>query len=493
MDGNRGQEIVVGAEAEVELGLAKDVAEECVGFLRPLLERLDEHLDVRLVRTVANAVMAIVANRNRPMALLKSELGQYLAGGPQHAPAGTKRLDRLIHSDKWRAEEAEDYLLDEAAMVAGEEAEGVGEGRVLLILDGSVVEKSESSEMEGLCPVRSAKARRLERPRPKMGTGYFHGKPAGPKVVPGFEWVSAIVTGWTGGEGRRSAVLAGWHLYSKPKDQVDEDSEVARQKYQEAAADLLGRVLGALGRERVVCVWDRGYSGARWLSQALDEGLDFVVRWKKGNKLRPLSAPSTRTKASSHREEEEGVLAWRLTAGLKAWGHGLIPNPRKPEEPLKVSYAAREVRMLHRDDALWLIVVRRDKGTRRRRGTTEPWRLVTTQPVRTAEECWRVVQAYAARWNVEQMIRYGKSELGIESVRVQNWEPRRKLLVLAALAYAFLVQLLALSPPDAIAHLLRWAHRTGRQANDLFRSLYRLRAALSYLWTKHTPSFQGVP
>lgn len=91
------------------------------------------------------------------------------------------------------------------------------------------------------------------------------------------------------------------------------------------------------------------------------------------------------------------------------------------------------------------------------------------------------------------MLRYSKSELGIESVRVRDWEPRRKMLALAALAHAFLLRLLALSPPDAIATLLRWAHRTGRQANGLYRSLYRLRAALSNLWIKHTPSFQGVP
>jgi len=437
-------------------------------------------------------VMAIVANRNRPMALLMSELGQYLAGGPEHAPAGTKRIDRLIHSGKWRAQEAEDYLLDEAARVA-EEADRVEGGRVLVILDGSVIEKSESTELDGLAPVRSAKARRLERPRPKMGGGYYSGKPTGPKVVPGFEWISAVVTGLAGREERRPIALAGWKLYSKPKEEADEASGVNRAKHQEAAADLLGRVVGVLGKERVLCVWDRGFSGGKWLSQALDEGLAFVVRWKKGNKLRPLDAPSTKAKASYYREEEEGVLAWRLTAGLKAQGHGIIPNPRKPEEPLKVSYAAREVRMLHRDEPLWLVVVRRDRATKARRGTTEPWRLLTTEPVRSPEECWRIVQAYLARWNVEQMLRYSKSELGIESVRVRDWEPRRKLLALVALAYAFLLRLLALSTPEAIALILRWVHRTGRQAKGLYLPIYRLRTALSNLWTKHTPSFQGVP
>jgi hypothetical protein len=493
MDGSRGEGLVLGVGAEEGVGLARGAAWECVGFLRPLLAALDQHLDLRLVRTVANVVMAMVANRNRAMALLLSELGEHLAGGPQHGPAGTKRIDRLIHSDNWRAEEVEDHLLDEAGRVAREEGERAGEGMALLILDGSVIEKAESSELQGLAPVRSAKARRLERPRPKMGKGYFVGKPAGPKVVPGFEWVCAVVTGLAARQDRRPLALAGWKLYSKPKVGEDEDSEVDRAKHQEAAADLLGRVAGVLGQERLLHVWDRGLSGSKWLSQALDEGLHFLVRWKKSNKLRPMSAPSTRTKASPYREEQEGILAWKLTAGLKAWGHGIISNPRKPDEPLKVSYAARQVRMLHRDDPLWLIVVRRDKATKPRRGGSEPWRLLTTEPVRTAEECWRIVLAYAARWNVEQTLRYSKSELGIESVRVRGWEPRRKLLALLALAYAFLLRLLALSPPDAIAVILRWAHRTGRQANGPYRSLYRLRSALSNLWNKHTPSFQGAP
>jgi hypothetical protein len=361
-----------------------------------------------------------------------------------------------------------------------------------VILDGSVVEKPESTGLEGLCPVRSAKARRLERPRPKLGPGYFRGEPKGPIVVPGFEWVSALVTGWADRNERRPVALGGWHLYSKPKE--GDGSEVVHQRRQEAAAQLLGRVVGAWGRENLLHVWDRGQSGSKWLSDALDAGWHFVVRWKKGNKLRPVDAPSVADPlASPTRREKEGVAAWRLTAGLKAWGHGTLADPRKPAEPLRVSYAAREVRMVHRDEPLYLVVVRTGKGTKPRRGTGEPWRLLTTEPVRTAEECWRVVLAYAARWNVEQMLRYSKSELGIESVRVRAWEPRRKLLALASLAYAFLVSLLADSPADFIAHLLRWAHRTGRQANGAWRCLYRLRAALANLWNKHTPSFQGVP
>jgi hypothetical protein len=146
-----------------------------------------------------------------------------------------------------------------------------------------------------------------------------------------------------------------------------------------------------------------------------------------------------------------------------------------------------------RDDPLWLVVVRLGKTTKPRRGSGEPWRLLTTEPVHTEEQCWRIAQAYAARWNIEQMLRFGKSELGCESVRVRDWEARHKLLGLVALAYSVLVDLLENSTGPLLTAVLRWAHRTGRQAQTAWRPLYRLRAALAALWQRHTPTFQGVP
>ncbi len=79
--------------------LAGTLARQCYEYLYGLLESLDEHLDVRLVRTLATTVTALVRHRNRPQGLLLSELGAYLAG-PTHAPAGTKQLANLIHSPR---------------------------------------------------------------------------------------------------------------------------------------------------------------------------------------------------------------------------------------------------------------------------------------------------------------------------------------------------------------------------------------------------------
>lgn len=493
MNGNRRNEELVEEERKDKV-LAEGAAEDCFGFLRPLMEKLDRKLDVRVVRTLADAVVAIVRHRNRPLGLLLSELGAFILD-PKHAPAGTKRIANLIHNDKWESRDIDDYLLREAGELVQQESGLVDEGRALCILDGSVLEKPESVQLEGLSPVRSGKARRIARSRPKMGKGYYRGKPGGPIVVPGFEWVSATVTGWAGRGERRPVALGAWHWYAKPKeDSAGESPEVVRQKEIEAARSVLDRVTAAWGKDCLLHVWDRGFSGAPWLGDAMDKGLAFVVRWKKGNKLRPADAPSVGdVGASAYRQEEDGIAAWKLTR-MKNWETRKLANPRNPNRPITVGFAAREVRLLHRDDPLWLVVARLGKDTnRRKRGGSEPWRLLTNQPVRSPEEAWRIVQAYGARWAIEQELRFGKSELGIESVRVRKWEPRAKLLAVASIAYAFLVHLLADGTPDFIPAILRWAHRTGRQARDAYRSLYRLRSALANLWNRHTPTFQGVP
>lgn len=332
MDTNRRDEREL--EEEEDRDLAGRVARQCHEFLGPLLTRLDGKVDVRLVRTLADTVMAIVRNRNRPAALPLSELGSVIAG-PKHAPAGTKRLGRLIHSPKWQAKDIQEQLLDEGTLLMLEEARRVEEKRALCILDSSGLEKPESAKLEGLSPVRSAKARRLGRPRPKLGKGYYRGKPGPPVVVPGFQWTSALITGWAGREERRPVALAAWHWHAKPlEEEAEGPSQVVRQRGQEAARAVLGEVSAVLGKDQLLHVWDRGQSGAAWLGDALDQGLAFVVRWKKGNKLRPAEAPSVGKKGvSPYRQEQDGVVAWKLTRG-KRWGLRELFNPRHPQRPI---------------------------------------------------------------------------------------------------------------------------------------------------------------
>jgi hypothetical protein len=71
-------------------------------FLAPLLIVLDAYLDKRLVGTLVDLVVSLVQLRHREAGMLLSELGAMLLT-PQQAPAGSKRISRLLHTTKWRA------------------------------------------------------------------------------------------------------------------------------------------------------------------------------------------------------------------------------------------------------------------------------------------------------------------------------------------------------------------------------------------------------
>ncbi len=128
-----------------------------------------------------------------------------------------------------------------------------------------------------------------------------------------------------------------------------------------------------------------------------------------------------------------------------------------------------------------LVVSRPGKGRK-------PWYLLTNEPVLTIEDAWRVVLAYARRWQIELSIRYSKSELAFESPRLIAWEHRAKLLALAALVQAFLFSLLDdLLPPLRDWLLDHGCHRTGKRSRSTAAPLYRLRLALSQFWLYYRP------
>ena len=86
-------------EQEVQQAFA-GLAAYLESYLEPLLICLDAYLDKRLVRTFVSAIVAIVCFRSKQQALQLSELGAYLPGSARE-PAKTKRLQRLLMSQKW--------------------------------------------------------------------------------------------------------------------------------------------------------------------------------------------------------------------------------------------------------------------------------------------------------------------------------------------------------------------------------------------------------
>ena len=414
-------------------------------FTSPLLQWLDSQLDKRLVRTFFLTLQAILMLRHTKYGLLLSELGAYILNADQ-APAGTKRLSNLLRSPKWTYSLIEQFLWHQAqehldALVSGGKT-------ALVIWDESVIEKPESSALEGLGPVRSSKAARLKRIKP----GYFN-PPGGPPVfVPGMQWISLVVSSL---EGVPALAAMRWWTNRGPlhSDKRTEEAKLLGQCAQQWA-------------EKVVHVWDRGFASAPWLGSALEQQVRFILRWPSRLKL----------------VDEKGYRnAWRITQGKRSQDHREIWDARRGCWR-KTGIVVVLVTHLQYDQPLWLVVSPPGKGR-------QPWYLLTNESITSLEEAWRIVFAYVRRWQIEMTYRYSKTELAMESPRLWCWERRLKLLFLATLAYAFLLSLLQLPSPQPLAWLLRhWCHRTGKRYRQFALPLYRLRSALSRLWLTYRPS-----
>src|SRR5215469_18704453 len=254
----RQYDILEGSEQESQ-HLSQEIAQLLENYLAPLLLLLDRLLDKRLVRTFVQCCVAILRFRNSKQGLLLSELGSYLDGYDGvsvSAPAGTKRVGNLIRSLKWSVFHMDQYLLE----AADKEVKTLKEQgkRILCIWDGSVIEKPESSKLEGLCPVVSSKAKRLHRSRKGR---VFNFPPRKPITVTGMHWTGALLTGM---EGMIKVALMRW--WSTKAE------EATRLRTQEEA--LLRKCVRQWG-DILLHIFDRGYASGPWIQ--LRESLESPV------------------------------------------------------------------------------------------------------------------------------------------------------------------------------------------------------------------------
>src|SRR5438105_947985 len=368
-------------------------AEQLARYLRPYQERLDAYVDRRVVGNLMATVGAIVQSR---CALTTSELGSAICG-PAHAEAGTQRLKRALHHPGWEAEVIEEVLWEQAER-SRKEMQQRGE-TPLCIWDSSVLEKPESEKLEGLGAVRSSRVRRLARSR----KGVFNRPSSMPVSVRGFEWESLLLLGQSGVP---EVVAMKW--WSREKG-------VPGQQRQQQQA-LLSQAAQRWGRQ-VRHVFDRGSGNGPWLWLLCRYLLRFVVRWKKGNKL--IDACGQERKA------------WEMARGKRAWGEARLLWDTHCRVYRSTRVLALPVRHPEYRGQLWLVVVRQGKGR-------EPWYLLTNEPVETSEQAWDIVFSSVRSFQIEERFRFQKCELLIESLRLQGWQARRKMLLLVTLASGFL-------------------------------------------------------
>lgn len=410
-------------------------------FLEPLVQEVDVTVDKRPLRTLVQTVEAIVAFRDRTHGLLLSELGDYMDGLGRGG--GTKRLSTLIHHQGWQAQQIEEFLLQQAdSQIAQWEAQGE-DG--LLIWDGTVLEKPESLCAEGLCAVRSSKALRLTR----VKKGYYH-PPGKPVFVPGLHGIGLLVAGHSDQQGPAMLAALRWWTSRGPLASYERDENCK-----------LLRLSSRRWGHRLIHVFDRGYCSSRWLGALRSFNTRFILRWK----------------TNYHLIDAQGVkqAAWKMARGKR----GLAPRTifdavhRRNVEGSVLFFP-----VTHPDFPDWpltLVVGRRKGGT--------PWYLLTNEVVETAADAWRVVMAYARRWQIEMAFRNLKSELAVQSLRVYDWEGRLKLLGMLTLAYAFLMDLMRKEGRTARDWLLAYAcHRSGAHLREVELPFTRLRIALAKLW-----------
>lgn len=430
--------------------LARTLRERLQGFLAPLLVRLDEQLDSRLVRTLAATVEVLLQNRHGSTGLLLSELGAYLTS-PEHAPAGTKRLSNLLRSQRWSPEVLSDYLWEQATHQLRDLV--CRQREPLVLWDESVLEKPESIALEGLGPVRSTRAQRLKRIR----KGYYSPPPGPPVFVPGLHWLGLLLIGSSG-----PPTLAAMRWWTNRGERAEEKRAVE--------GSLLAHCSAAWSKT-VLHVFDRGFAGAPWLQALAEADVRFVLRWPKRYHLKDLLG--------------ESAPAWRFGRGKKTRQQRSIWDPRARQFRRRGVLALR-VRHPDYPGPLWLLISRQGRGH-------EPWYLLTNEAADTPAAMWKLVFAYARRWQIEMAWRFGKTELAMQSPRLWSWDNRLKLLLIVSLAYAFLLSLLdPLLRPLRELLLQRFCPRTGKRSRDAPTPLYRIRTALSYLWLSTDSPFLAL-
>lgn len=419
------------------------------GYLKRFEESLSKKIDIRLVRTFYDVFISIILFRDNHKGLLLSELGRYVCG-PAHAPAGTKRISNLFRSKKWSCKDLADEQVEKAKIYV-EEQHNNGH-RILAFSDDSTVEKAESWKAEGLCPVFSSKASRLTRIKP----GYYK-KPASRICVPGFEWSGMVIGGLT-----LTPMLCFMEWWT------------TKGKHRDCKSNIFYRMLKAAKENfgsMLTHVLDRGYASADTLEKMFHFGQTFIIRWKSNYILETGKGDLKKThlvcfkKKSMHRRVVED-------------------KERKQKVRIEIIYeAVRHPEFI--DNQLYLVVIRNKSFNHQ-----PPMYLLTNCEVDSIGIAWEMFFSYIKRWDIEQTFRFNKSELGIQSIRLWDFENRKKMMMLVTLVFDFLLQFWRNWQCIAWGAINYWCPRTGNRLAEIHQPIYRLRAAfsiaLTFVWAQNS-------
>jgi DDE family transposase len=406
----------------------EELAQRFAVFLAPLLARLRPGMDPRLLRSVREALLAILVHPRPRQTLMLTTFAEQSERRSPRLIHTVKRFYRLLHHPSFQAQRVRDWLLARGTQGWGDANDE------LVLIDGSELIKPYAKHMEYLS--------RVPNPLHQLG---------GPRTMPGYWLLAAVRTTLRKG----MAQLVDWQLWSTVEPDFGSQNRVERQFFQR----LVARV-----EQHAVLVMDRGLGRFTLLGQLAALGARFVVR------------------VSIQRDfavDEEGMIHLRLLPyRLPLVYERVVFDPFQKQEVL-ARYGYRRVHRKEIDADLTLVV--QWLGD-----LEEPWLLLTNDPVHGEADAWRIVQIYWRRMEIEQTFRFLKSEVGLDSFRVREFAAIHRMVALGMVMYAFLVSLWEGGGPlvSFLCHLTRWLGLSHEK-----ETVYKLRWGINRLLTCLPPGY----
>ena len=174
--------------------------------------------------------------------------------------------------------------------------------------------------------------------------------------------------------------------------------------------------------------------------------------------------------------EEKMQNTWRICHRKKAFDKRVVWDKQR-KQALKIDIIYEPVwHPKHPDRPLSLIAVRHKTLK-----AQQPLYLLTNSQVDTIGIAWEIFHSYIQRSDIEQVFRFNKSELGIESIRLYEFENRLKMMALVTLIYDFLLQFWQHWKSAALMLINKWCPRSDKRFLKAHLPIYRFRAALFVL------------
>jgi hypothetical protein len=409
------------------LAARQELTDRFAAYLAPLLTTFAHEMDQRLVRSVREALLAILVHPRPGQALMLTTFAEQSPHRPRLIHT-VKRFYRLLHHPAFHARTISSWLLRRGTERWDPAADE------LVLVDGSELIKPYAVRMEHLA--------RVPNPLTKQG---------GPKTMPGYWLLAAVRTSLAKG----MAQVLDWRVYSTRQPGFRSENRVTEQ--------FLDRLLARVGRQAVL-VMDRGFGRFALLGHLAARQARFVVRL---------------TAKRDFAVDEEGMVHLALLAyRLPLVSERVVFDPLRKCEVL-ARYGYRRVRRQGIVGELTLVA-------QWLADIEEPWLLLTNEPVHGEADAWRIVQIYWRRMEIEQSFRFLKSEVGLESFRVREFAAIERMVALGMVIYAFLIELLQASGPlvSCLCRLTRWLGLKGEK-----ETVYKLRWGINRLLTALPPGY----